>query len=281
MWKGEYTMDSYIEEINDEGALVKMPAWYDGSDEIVICDDRLIEHTNMDQSDEYRYSAETLLFEDIENIRQNRQHVFVDVGVAEGGTAIFRFPKIRPAKAFARVLEAGVAKPGSREFDKRVAVLVERGHATTDTTVRVTRRIPPTYDPEKREVWQSMKLESAADGEKVMEMLRENPSPPTSRIQDKSRPLPLMLVAYWNLEPGKGYVEVLYHLREARDSYDRDGWSYCLHDGHNYGLYVFDEDRMRAAMRDAVEAGSIVYFEDRRAHSNIRFLHGGPAIIRP
>src|SRR5829696_3664634 len=106
MWKGEYTMDSYIEEINDEGALVKMPAWYDGSHEIVIASDRLIEHTRMDQS-EWRYSAETLLFEDIENIRQDRQHVFVDVGVAEGGTAIFRLPKIRPAKAFARVLDAG------------------------------------------------------------------------------------------------------------------------------------------------------------------------------
>jgi len=132
--------------------------------------------------------------------------------------------------------------------------------------------VAPTYDPARHQIWQSIELKDSADVDRVMQLLKTNPTPPTSRIRDSLRPLPLMLEANWNLEAG-------HQEREPDYAYDRDSWYFCPHDGFHIGHYAFDEEGMLRALNEALEAGRTVYFEDRRNHPNIRFLHGGPTIV--
>ena len=86
-------------QVRDEGALVAIPTAY-ASRRLVICSDRLVEHSHMEQSD-WRYRAEEIRFEDIEAVRRDRESVFLDL--ADEGHHWYRFEKIRPAQAFERV----------------------------------------------------------------------------------------------------------------------------------------------------------------------------------
>ena len=263
---------------DDEGALVRVPGRF--GKQVVICVDRVVEHSNMHQS-EYRYRSKEVRFEDIAEVRQDRIYVVLAYSKEPHDREMLRFDKVRPAQAFERVVRAGVEalkgdKKAAKDFEKRIAKLQEQ-HGT-DTTIYVRERRPRTYKPEahRSNIVQTKTLETPEDGKRLIILLKENPSPPLSRITDKSQTLPPMLEAYWKCGGEDGYIGVGYRLGEPDEEYSRDGWYHIS--GNPFapvGLFGYSEKRLREAVAEAVENKRTVYLEDRRTHSNIQYLSGG------